>query len=363
MGLIQGVYTPFFQLTTSRRGRPRKTILTPSLLIFQLTTSRRGRHQKDIGWSAWVDFQLTTSRRGRRSCVVSANPVISFQLTTSRRGRRRWMEAVKITGKLSTHDLTKRSTRVCYLAIQHLVFQLTTSRRGRRSLYGNYRRFRIFQLTTSRRGRREPVRRLIPIPDLSTHDLTKRSTLRERDTVGCICSFNSRPHEEVDAMKGLIDTGYTDFQLTTSRRGRPVFTSLFHPHAVLSTHDLTKRSTRSSQIFCLVLLPINSRPHEEVDWEESDSGYEKTVFQLTTSRRGRRAEQQTGIDGGSFNSRPHEEVDGKYRAGGQTWTAFNSRPHEEVDDGRRGILEIKTTFQLTTSRRGRLRWIITMDGR
>ena len=100
-----------------------------------------------------------------------------------------------------------------------------------------------FQLTTSRRGR---LRCQFAFPvsvDISTHDLTKRSTMipvlyplppltfqlttsrRGRQThtrlIVIFRYFNSRPHEEVDGH--LI--------------------SLFHNLVLISTHDLTKRST------------------------------------------------------------------------------------------------------------------------
>ena len=104
----------------------------------------------------------------------------------------------------------------------------------------------VFQLTTSRRGRPHRRRRIVRNICLSTHDLTKRSTYRNRG------------HCE-----------YTIFQLTTSRRGRPrisfqdsaigkSFNSRPHeevdPPAAcmasfmvsLSTHDLTKRSTAAN---------------------------------------------------------------------------------------------------------------------
>ena len=80
--------------------------------------------------------------------------------------------------------------------------------------------------------------------DLSTHDLTQRSTPELARLRICIISFNSRPHAEVDFPR-----------LWGHRRWRP-FNS--RPHAevdnrgiqrsvegfFLSTHDLTQRSTR-----------------------------------------------------------------------------------------------------------------------
>ena len=144
------------------------------------------------------------------------------------------------------------------------------------------------------------------------------------------------------------------FQLTTSRRGRPLY-SQYNPIAIyVSTHDLTKRST-----FAVPTIPPNT-----------------VLFQLTTSRRGRliplsshksihgvsthdltkRSTSEDissfisedvsthdltkrSTDGdrdpllilGSFNSRPHEEVDTFCLLFRDLQKCFNSRPHEEVD--------------------------------
>ena len=123
-----------------------------------------------------------------------------------------------------------------------------------------------FQLTTSRRGRRDRCRRICRYSN-----------------------FNSRPHEEVDCRKG-VNQMYSD----------------------ISTHDLTKRSTVTSPTCTLPYL----------------------VFQLTTSRRGRRF----------------------YILVTLIFYHFNSRPHEEVDDRLYFICFSDEIFQLTTSRRGRLKW-------
>ena len=102
--------------------------------------------------------------------------------------------------------------------------------------------------------------------DISTHDLTKRSTMEQYQKSFIMEHFNSRPHEEVDlkvfetpSIRGL-------FQLTTSRRGRRFSMTKRAELVVISTHDLTKRSTRKDGLIDSVRL----------------------LFQLTTSRRGRR---------------------------------------------------------------------------
>ena len=76
--------------------------------------------------------------------------------------------------------------------------------------------------------------------------------------------FNSRPHEEVDEEE--ITITYED---------------------AISTHDLTKRSTVNELDGEVIAENFNSRPHEEVD-EMQEEGLKLLLFQLTTSRRGRR---------------------------------------------------------------------------
>ena len=78
---------------------------------------------------------------------------------------------------------------------------------------------------------------------VSTHDLTKRSTFVLLVSTRCMACFNSRPHEEVDRTDTyrlffqqcfnsrpheevdrrtvVFEKGELEFQLTTSRRGRP----------------------------------------------------------------------------------------------------------------------------------------------
>ena len=53
-------------------------------------------------------FQLTTSRRGRPSTILITLMTGVFQLTTSRRGRRLNMKRKKKQNNISTHYLTQR---------------------------------------------------------------------------------------------------------------------------------------------------------------------------------------------------------------------------------------------------------------
>ena len=107
--------------------------------------------------------------------------------------------------------------------------------------------------------------------DISTHDLTKRSTEWQTSNIPVRMYFNSRPHEEVD--KGSVCFTYDDiiFQLTTSRRGRHGMQGEAKVKVDISTHDLTKRSTTTSSVNMAHIL-----------------------FQLTTSRRGRRTTAEPG---------------------------------------------------------------------
>ena len=101
------------------------------------------------------------------------------------------------------------------------LFQLTTSRRGRRCRVECGISRELFQLTTSRRGRHHAPR----------VDKTE------------IKNFNSRPHEEVD------DAYFTRFGYATNFNSRPheevdVNQQRYrYYNFVISTHDLTKRST------------------------------------------------------------------------------------------------------------------------
>ena len=89
-------------------------------LPFQLTTSRRGRRSPAFVMpsSMWL-FQLTTSRRGRRL-------TLEIQLTTSRRGRLSVRGGSCCRGRISTHDLTKRSTAKLHILFLTFAFIIST---------------------------------------------------------------------------------------------------------------------------------------------------------------------------------------------------------------------------------------------
>ena len=122
-------------------------------------------------------FQLTTSRGGRLFDGTDEIPAYAFQLTTSRGGRH---NSPAFKNRLPVEHFNSRPheevddgcTAIC---IRHTTFQLTTSRGGRPL-------------------RHNPGPKFLSI---STHDLTRRSTGRNR----------SRSRKEI-------------FQLTTSQGGR-----------------------------------------------------------------------------------------------------------------------------------------------
>ena len=126
--------------------------------------------------------------------------------------------------------------------------------------------------------------------NISTHDLTKRST-NITITIDIIVLF----------------------QLTTSRRGRQVRT-LSRERLLLFQLTTSRRGRRSTEQGYLRRLNFNSRPHEEVDIKALSRLYYRDVFQLTTSRRGRQRYQRNIRQRRYFNSRPHEEVDGNFYA-------------------------------------------------
>ncbi len=101
--------------------------------------------------------------------------------------------------------------------------------------------------------------------NLSTHDLTQRSTFRPAVMPELMITFNSRPHAEVD-----LDTV-----------GRNAFNDL-------STHDLTQRSTKQVEGFVRIgyfqlTTSRRGRQHQDLPFPPH------LTFQLTTSRRGRPA--------------------------------------------------------------------------
>ena len=108
--------------------------------------------------------------------------------------------------------------------------------------------------------------------DISTHDLTRRSTLGQCIVLLPLFHFNSRPHEEVDCCQKYyqmatfyfnsrpheeVDVLFNSFSgFTIHFNSRPheevdfvaVNLPTFH---IISTHDLTRRSTC---LYCLIIF-------------------------------------------------------------------------------------------------------------
>ena len=98
------------------------------------------------------------------------------------------------------------------------------------------------------------------------------------------------------------------FQLTTSRRGR----LRILPGSALRRHFNSRPHEEVDMSSCRRFhrpCYFNSRPHEEVDQDTPRTMWIKGIFQLTTSRRGRRKSGRRSRHFKYFNSRPHEEVD------------------------------------------------------
>ncbi len=232
-------------------------------------------------------FQLTTSRRGRQ--------IIPYFLRHLNNFNSRPHEEVDPLGNAESNQAVHFNSR------PHEEVDPDPTR--------HYEPDCVFQLTTSRRGRLEMQPRDIIKFVISTHDLTKRSTDIPLTVCSILLDFNSRPHEEVDSLTSVtsfweipfqlttsrrgrpfpsclicscfsfqlttsrrgrrLSPGHNllppQFQLTTSRRGRPLIPVQCHQMSDISTHDLTKRSTRKVHRLHGSMTHFNSRPHEEVD--------------------------------------------------------------------------------------------------
>ena len=123
---------------------------------------------------------------------------------------------------ISTHDLTRRSTYM--------------------DTIGKYSRD-ISTHDLAKRSTENTCYILIVSEDVSTHDLARRSTACSAIENIHLCHFNSRPHEEVDALLFPIVLLLSLFQLTTSRGGRQGYRFAHSTGENISTHDLTRRST------------------------------------------------------------------------------------------------------------------------
>ena len=159
----------------------RKTIFqfTPPFCWWQASDgSLRKLAIANIPTIASLPFQLTTSQGGRPMPLSPLCVVLYFNSRPREEVDSLISSLLLRYISISTHDLTRRSTR-------------------KQTIYNNLER--IFQLTTSRGGRPAACYCSWYSSYISTHDLTKRSTLVFFRLLMLGIYFNSRPHEEVDA--------------------------------------------------------------------------------------------------------------------------------------------------------------------
>ena len=147
-----------------------------------------------------------------------------------------------------------------------------------------------------------------------------------------ICSFNSRPHKEVDLYMLCIWLCKISFNSRPHKEVDQIY-CIFQYLMFLSIHDLTRRSTFRPPHAIIFMSSFNSRPHKEVD-----------PLLVPIIHR----------PDATFNSRPHKEVDGNMLEPEVQSSnlsihdltrrstliimhlpdpspSFNSRPHKEVD--------------------------------
>ena len=255
-----------------------------------------------------IDFSLNclSVRKAKSDIVTEDIGISTHDLTKRSTGKSCFL--CKETG-ISTHDLTKRSTSISDSFQSSFLFQLTTSRRGRLARLHNDNKASIFQLTTSRRGRPSKKITSVICTNISTHDLTKRSTCIGVDNESAEL-FQLTTSRRGRRNKPLSFQSHSLFQLTTSRRGRHPF-SLTPSHSFAFQLTTSRRGRLMPQGMFRPPAYFNSRHHEEVDDFRKGLPSFPFSFQLTTSRRGRRSADRFTFLLTYFNSRHHEEVDSK----------------------------------------------------
>ena len=120
-----------FQLTTSQGGRLIRSVNTANCLYFNSRPHEEVYAQgTDNGRHILISTHNLTRRSTKTTVTEKWNAI--FQLTTSRGGRRGSANRNQQCVHISTHDLTRRSTlwSIIYDLILY-IFQLTTSRGGR----------------------------------------------------------------------------------------------------------------------------------------------------------------------------------------------------------------------------------------
>ncbi len=277
--------------------------------VFQLTTSRRGRRWQSAGF--FMTYAISTHDLTKRS-TVGFRVWATHRKYFNSRPHEEVDDALRHVVAhivISTHDLTKRSTFLRCPFWTPFLFQLTTSRRGRPFLpHLAALNCLISTHDLTKRSTFDFLQCCVTVIIISTHDLTKRSTVQVALCLnhGCISTHDLTKRSTGSTAAVLAESV---FQLTTSRRGRrtepPAALSYFH----ISTHDLTKRSTA----ICLLVI----------SW--------KIISTHDLTKRSTRSDAPPPPELYYFNSRPHEEVDNRHLLKGFPLCYFNSRPHEEVD--------------------------------
>ena len=123
--------------------------------LFQLTTSQGGRRISNNWRYKYTTFQLTTSQGGRPLLYYHNYLIYLFQLTTSQGGR---PFSVLPPPPLFVYFNSRPHKEVDLLPRSHP-----------QTLF-------LFQLTTSQGGRHYVATSASAMYDISTHDLTRRST-------------------------------------------------------------------------------------------------------------------------------------------------------------------------------------------
>ena len=149
-------------------------VLTAYLLYFNSRPHEEVDINQAVGFLTFYVFQLTTSRGGRQKVITC----FSQQGYFNSRPHEEVDKYRKSAGQfncISTHDLTRRSTHRKQKRKVANIFQLTTSRGGRQ-LSG--RRTQSYSYFNSRPHEEVDLLsvRKKSLSDISTHDLTRRST-------------------------------------------------------------------------------------------------------------------------------------------------------------------------------------------
>ena len=191
---------------------------------------------------------------------------------------------------------------------------------------------------------------------ISTHDLTRRSTKSNASTILNGVNFNSRSHKEVDFHARrcvLCRICISTHDLTKRSTLSPTLVAIVPD---VSTHDLTKRST----LLCIGFFfysHVSTHDLTKRSTKAYTAALRCVMFQLTTSRRGRRSTTLPratciAVSTHDLTKRSTRELSRKRRNMNVSThdltkrstiffyhfilliPSFNSRPHEEVDKNR-----------------------------